>query len=749
MKRRAWTRLEEGWPTLLLLAWSIFLTFQTIAEAGWGERVELVSALALLGVTVGVLGAKSALRPLWSLSLSLAIGFESLILSQALLTQGQRWQERLGQVSSGLWGWYASAINAGVTHDQLAFSTALGAVAYLIGLCSSWLVFRFANGWLPVVISATIGLIHLSYATVQSIPGFLFSLVVGLLAVASLALHRRRSTWLAVGVPVQASSTLWTLVSAGLLVGVALGLAYQLPAGQLHTELAARYEALVGPWKETQRMVDRFVGGSRGQARPAGGLTFGQSLVPREEFEVGTEPLLKVASTRPVYLRTTSYDRYDGRSIQVGTRSERRYAARQPLEIDPDGALLRQEREYLVTVLAPSASAAFGPDAPLVFSQPIVVDERIVAWDQAGLRLAEPLQRGQSYTVRSAASLAGRWELGEASRSYPSWLDPYLELPASLPVRVGELTNRITADAATPFERATVIENYVRGLAYSTSTVAPPPDRDWVDFVLFDSRAGYCDYLATTMTVMLRTQGIPARVASGFAPGRFDEGERAWIVTEAEAHSWVEVRFPGFGWQIFEPSATRQPPERPESARPGSTAGGAGSGPGGGLDDEAAFGDEILDDAAGAARGARLEPNGPGRALLLLGGLVLLVGVTGWLMLRAWERGLVGQPAAVRRYVQVRRLLGWAGPRAGESSTPYEVARAAAERRPALSPALLTLADCYVAVAYGQSGEQSLNESAERAWRELRRPLLIATVRRRLGLSSLDGPARADTLASK
>ena len=103
----------------------------------------------------------------------------------------------------------------------------------------------------------------------------------------------------------------------------------------------------------------------------------------------------------------------------------------------------------------------------------------------------------------------------------------------------------------------------LRSLPYETKVPTPPADRDWVDYTLFDVQTGYADSLATSMVVMLRTLGIPARVVTGFAPGQFDENEAAYIVYESEAHAWVEVFFPRLGWINFEPSVLRDLPFRP------------------------------------------------------------------------------------------------------------------------------------------------------------------------------------------
>jgi len=92
----------------------------------------------------------------------------------------------------------------------------------------------------------------------------------------------------------------------------------------------------------------------------------------------------------------------------------------------------------------------------------------------------------------------------------------------------------------------------------------PPTDQDIVDYFLFDLKRGYCDYYATAMVVMARATGLPARLAVGYASGEFDPANNRYVVTAADAHSWVEIYFPGVGWVPFEPTGGR-----PEIVRTG------------------------------------------------------------------------------------------------------------------------------------------------------------------------------------
>lgn len=139
-------------------------------------------------------------------------------------------------------------------------------------------------------------------------------------------------------------------------------------------------------------------------------------------------------------------------------------------------------------------------------------------------------------------------------------LKQYLQLPPELPNRVNELANEVTADQDSVYEKVKAIERYFgrNGFVYAQNDVAvPKKEQDYVDQFIFDTKRGYCDNFSTSMVVMLRSIGIPARWVKGFAPGesvRKSDGERRYQITNNEAHSWVEAYLPEIGWMPFEPT---------------------------------------------------------------------------------------------------------------------------------------------------------------------------------------------------
>lgn len=152
-------------------------------------------------------------------------------------------------------------------------------------------------------------------------------------------------------------------------------------------------------------------------------------------------------------------------------------------------------------------------------------------------------------------------KLRESDQSYPIYVtDAYLQLPKELPKRVKKLAANIVKDADNPYDKAKAVESYfaINNFGYDTTDVRPPKkDQDYVDQFLFKAKKGYCDNFSTSMIVLLRSAGIPARWVKGFTFGEYQstKGEyRTYKVTNANAHSWPEVYFSGIGWVPFEPT---------------------------------------------------------------------------------------------------------------------------------------------------------------------------------------------------
>ena len=129
----------------------------------------------------------------------------------------------------------------------------------------------------------------------------------------------------------------------------------------------------------------------------------------------------------------------------------------------------------------------------------------------------------------------------------------YLQLP-QLDPRIPELAGQVTASAATVYDKAAAIQQYLMTRYGYTLQLPRSLPRDPVANFLFVRRQGHCEYFASAMAIMLRTQGTPARIVNGFRGGEFNDLTGSYLIRGRDAHSWVEAYIPGFGWTTFDPT---------------------------------------------------------------------------------------------------------------------------------------------------------------------------------------------------
>lgn len=173
---------------------------------------------------------------------------------------------------------------------------------------------------------------------------------------------------------------------------------------------------------------------------------------------------------------------------------------------------------------------------------------------------AEPGASGQKlygYELTAVVPSASPERLRLAAGADPEAISAReLQLPQTLPERVKRLGRELTSRQANRYNAVQAVSSYLEErYAYSLDTKTPPEGADFVDYFLFEQKMGYCDHFSTAMTVLLRSGGIPARWVKGFAPGSpVSDDEQRYQVSYADAHSWVEVYFPGAGWIPFDPT---------------------------------------------------------------------------------------------------------------------------------------------------------------------------------------------------
>lgn len=266
----------------------------------------------------------------------------------------------------------------------------------------------------------------------------------------------------------------------------------------------------------------------------------------------------------PYYWRSLTYDRYTGRGWETGRTKSVTYRAGTPAILDAAQEVPSLNPFQRVVRQKVRAVSDLGQHLYVAGELWTVDHDFRVAWrapdDAFGAQIAATTYEAESLLPRLTEN-----QLRAAGIDYPQEIaERYLALPdAGIPPRVLALAREVTIIAPTPYDKVRAIEGYLRTFTYTLDVPAPPPERDVADYFLFDLQRGYCDYYATAMIVLARMAGLPARLAVGYASGTYDPEDARYVVTEADAHSWVEIYFSGYGWIAFEPTAGRAGIERP------------------------------------------------------------------------------------------------------------------------------------------------------------------------------------------
>jgi protein-glutamine gamma-glutamyltransferase len=316
-----------------------------------------------------------------------------------------------------------------------------------------------------------------------------------------------------------------------------------------------------------------------GPTRVGGFLGFAKSLDTAVRATLGNQVVMRVRASRPSFWVGQTYDQWNGQSWSSTLPAAGPHVVKLetgspfdiPLSPDQQAELSPSNTDVQTFYLAES-----GPN--LVFhadnAQRVYLQSKSVFLTGDGTIVsAASMGAGTVYTVVSDDNTASAADLRsatlpEALAAASTPLSPaqrvrFLQLPHAYP-RVQALAGRITAGIGSPssphtaftYDKVEAIEDWMSShIKYTTDIPPLAPGADAVDSFLFGSRLGYCEQISTATVVMLRTLGIPARETVGYVPGSYDPITDLYDVQAKDAHAWVQVWFPGYGWQNFDPTA--------------------------------------------------------------------------------------------------------------------------------------------------------------------------------------------------
>lgn len=568
--------LSWDWPAAMLAMACVLLAGARLVATQATDHLFLVSFLAVLGCIAGFALGRSLFTGWLSTAFGLLYGlfFVPWQLGLAFFAD-QEWTVRLRDLGDRL-GFAISQFGDGENvEDPLLFITAMAILFWVFGLNAGYRLARRADLWGALIPFGLAALVVQTYDPRDLWKAWLlalFSLCL-LLLQTRLQLLRNRMRWERAGVyvPFELSSSLTRLsfLSAAILVLLAWGTPTL--ASSLNS-IESFWTSLTTPWTSVRDEIGRVFFPLQG-GLPRARNYFGEQFllgrgIPQSSDVLFTAEVNASAQflVRP-YWRDRVYDRYEN-GIWTSDYEKREVWS----DVDPDQFTDFRGR----TLVEFQVMADENLELLHAVSQPIALDRAAEFsfaqnedgyQDLAALFAQSPVLPGETYVVQASVAVPTSDQLRAAGTAYPTWVsERYLQLPTDFSPQIAELAQILSQGQETPYDIAVVITIYLRReIEYVDQMPIAPVNRDPIEWMLFDQKQGFCNYYATAEVLMLRSLGIPARLAVGYAQGEPEtaEGRLAYVVRLRDAHAWPEVFFPDIGWVEFEPTANQTPLTRP------------------------------------------------------------------------------------------------------------------------------------------------------------------------------------------
>jgi transglutaminase-like putative cysteine protease len=729
---------EDGITTVLLIAVMPYIAIASIVAflnssvPGLGILLQITS----FGLLYGLIAVQQRIVPGWVMhivAVILACGVAFQRTASAVLNTNYR--SLLVHITI----WVNLVRQNRPSNDNAIFLLFVAVLSFLLAYLSMWLVVRSRRPWLAVIANGVVLLINLNYAPPDDLVFLLLFLLGALLLLMRFTLADNLRQWRARRLRFSPDLS-WDFTQLGAVFCVfVLLLAYFLPVGVPNQTVTDFFNNPNGPWQSVQRGFQTLFGGLSGPGGSGFGF-FGQNLLLQGDVNLPNTEIMRYTGDDPQeYLITQTYDTYDGHAVWTQSLTQTQSYAENTYLPPPAPTVRLSTLHVTLTNVGTGGTNIFAGGDPAVFNVPVDVQVTVPGAIPTSWRAQHTLINGVTYDAQSYLSIATPDQLravplpaNASAGLYPSdVLNDYLtngNTTISPEVAATAKQWVSAAGAETPYDMALAIEANLHTFTFSFHNGAVPDNQDAVVWFLHNKR-GFCTFFASAMALMMRSLGMPARIAEGYNNGHFDAARSNYIIRGTDAHAWTQVYFPGYGWINFEPTASFPEFQRgfPGGTTPGITPSTTGS-PGGRRPTE-------TPNPTGATPTAGGPPPSPvvialrdfGIALALLIGFVLLV--TGGFL--AWWRALYrGLSPGAGAYVRIVRLGIWSGSPPAPAQTPTEYGETLGRAAPEERGAIQRLTDLYVRERWG--GVAASLEEVAALYRRARAALTRA-IRRHLG----------------
>ncbi|MBI9046094.1 MAG: transglutaminase domain-containing protein [Anaerolineaceae bacterium] len=564
-------------PSVFLLLGALWLSANRLSRTKWTTQLDKVELVLLIGLILGFsLGysifPKKVVR--W-----MVLAYGGFVMSWQLSLIGDMelyWAERQFDIISRLWHSIVLFFQNQPINDPLLFLLLMIGIYWIIGVSSGYFLMRSGKPWIPLLVSAFALLIYEIYPPFvegRHLITFVFTLLCILLMwrvfFYSSNLHwHENSSMVDYGIGFDISKIVVPLTI--LMVGIAWLIPYFGQVITPGTEAQQKFQEFWAPARERFSNVVSGLNAPRANRVEYYGnsLALGTEISNNEETVFYVTPKNFHPAGTKYYWRGYSYDRYEN-GFWVNTINDQRL-------LDPEDWSSENELENLFATVefnfdfvVTRSTIVYTPGVPTYVGTEVNYQGEFVengdAYNGIVITSQKEIKSGDQLRVEALVAVPTIEDLRNDGTDYPEWvLETYLDLPDSLPESIPELAEQISEGLENPYDIVDSITNYLRDqITYSREIDPIPKGQDPIEWFLFETQSGYCNYYASSEVILLRSLGIPARMSVGFAEGDFEQETRQFEVSLDDSHAWPEVYFPTFGWIEFEPTASQPIPLRP------------------------------------------------------------------------------------------------------------------------------------------------------------------------------------------
>lgn len=572
--RRWW-----DWPAALLLLAAMLTAATRLVSTEWTENLSIVQTTTFFGVIAGLaLGQSRFSSRITGLMAAVYGLFVVCWQLGSTMSVSMLWSDRMLSLLTRLGIIIYQLVNRLTVLDSLLFVVLMNLLFWILAAYAGYELVRYADPWKAIVPAGlALFVIHYYDPLVARRTWYLaFFIFFGLVLVARMSFVQQHSHWKNTHTSLPPHLSLDFIRFAILFASLIVLLAWTAPALANALPVAERlWRPVRSTWNDA---LDNFnyAFASLRSTMPVYSPVYGNNAVlgrgtklTNTQIFVAHAPLDVPPGVR-FYWRARTFDQYANGQWYSNINTNYNYSP------DTSELVVLQglgrwigKFEIISTVYM---GTLFTPSQPLWVDRAGTVqyaNNSDGSQDIASFISSPAVNPGESYQVNASLSAPTIEQMRLAGTDYPDYIrERYLQLPNTITPRTRQLAQELTAGKDTPYDKAAAITDWLRSNMTYVQEIeeTPPPTQEPIDWFLFDLKKGFCNYYSSAEIVMLRSLGIPARWAIGYAQGEqisdetlqsFRDDQLTYLVRQKDAHAWPEVYFPTIGWVEFEPTAAQ------------------------------------------------------------------------------------------------------------------------------------------------------------------------------------------------